>query len=143
MTACGELPSEMESDNDTDDDSFLPDTGHASGSSGSGTAATPGTASPGSVRLILPKTRLGIQRRATVTGASPTSTRPPHNIEQVLSLFGFFISLPIFYVSKLLFIFIRYVPPSRPFVVVFAPASLNNLTSNFILRLIIFILNEM
>ena len=39
--------------------------------------------SPASVRLILPKNRLSIQRRATVTGASPTSSRPPLNIEQV------------------------------------------------------------
>jgi len=81
--AANELPSEMESDNDTDDDSFLPDSNDPSGAGGSGSGAIAGAGSPASVRLILPKTRLGIQRRATVTGASPTSTRPPHNIEQV------------------------------------------------------------
>jgi len=84
--AVNELPSEMESDNDTDDDSFLPDTNDPSGSGGSGSGAIAGAGSPASVRLILPKTRLGIQRRATVTGASPTSTRPPHNIEQVSTI---------------------------------------------------------
>ena len=45
------------------------------------------TASPASVRLILPKNRLSIQRRATVTGASPTSSRPALNIEQVIFFF--------------------------------------------------------
>lgn len=90
-----ELPSEVESDNDTDDDSFLPE-GHdpvAAAAAAAAVAAATGTdslagatASPASVRLILPKNRLSIQRRATVTGASPTSSRPPVNIDQVLSL---------------------------------------------------------
>ncbi|XP_046393555.1 uncharacterized protein LOC124161294 isoform X2 [Ischnura elegans] len=39
-------------------------------------------ASPISMRLYLPKPRASVQRRATVTGASPTSTRPPINIEE-------------------------------------------------------------
>jgi hypothetical protein len=88
-----DLPSEVESDNDTDDDSFLPDNHHdpvASAAAAAVAAATGPdglmagvTASPASVRLILPKNRLSIQRRATVTGASPTSSRPPINIEQV------------------------------------------------------------
>lgn len=86
-----ELPSEVESD-DTDDDSFLPD-GHdpvTAAAAAAAVAAATGldsmgvaTASPASVRLILPKNRLSIQRRATVTGASPTSSRPALNIEQV------------------------------------------------------------
>lgn len=86
-----ELPSEVESDNDTDDDSFLPDSHHdpaVAAAAAAAVAAATGTdsgavASPASVRLILPKNRLSIQRRATVTGASPTSSRPPLNIEQV------------------------------------------------------------
>jgi len=85
-----DLPSEVESDNDTDDDSFLPDPAAAAAAAAAVAAATGTdglmagvTASPASVRLILPKNRLSIQRRATVTGASPTSSRPPINIEQV------------------------------------------------------------
>ncbi|KAG8235047.1 hypothetical protein J437_LFUL017344 [Ladona fulva] len=39
-------------------------------------------ASPISMRLYLPKPRASVQRRATVTGASPTSTRPPVSIEE-------------------------------------------------------------
>lgn len=87
-----ELPSEVESDNDTDDDSFLPDNHHhdpaVAAAAAAAVAAATGTdgnsvVSPASVRLILPKNRLSIQRRATVTGASPTSSRPPINIEQV------------------------------------------------------------
>ena len=88
-----DLPSEVESDNDTDDDSFLPDNHHdpVAAAAAAAVAAATGTdgsiagvaASPASVRLILPKNRLSIQRRATVTGASPTSSRPPINIEQV------------------------------------------------------------
>ena len=55
-----ELPSEVESDNDTDDDSFLPDSNDPSGCGGSGSGSgIAGAASPASVRLILPKTRLG------------------------------------------------------------------------------------
>ena len=86
-----ELPSEVESD-DTDDDSFLPDNHDpvAAAAAAAAVAAATGsdvvggaTASPASVRLILPKNRLSIQRRATVTGASPTSSRPALNIEQV------------------------------------------------------------
>lgn len=86
-----ELPSEVESD-DTDDDSFLPDSHDPAiaAAAAAAVAAATGmdsiggaTASPASVRLILPKNRLSIQRRATVTGASPTSTRPANNIEQV------------------------------------------------------------
>ena len=88
MTA--ELPSEVESD-DTDDDSFLPDNHDpVAAAAAAAVAAATGsdvvggaTASPASVRLILPKNRLSIQRRATVTGASPTSSRPALNIEQV------------------------------------------------------------
>ncbi|XP_059353066.1 uncharacterized protein LOC130688934 isoform X4 [Daphnia carinata] len=85
-----ELPSEVESD-DTDDDSFLPDNHDpiAAAAAAAAVAAATGSdmagcaaASPASVRLILPKNRLSIQRRATVTGASPTSSRPTHNIEQ-------------------------------------------------------------
>lgn len=89
--AASELPSEVESDNDTDDDSFLPDNHHhdptTSATAAAAVAAATGidnsVTSPASVRLILPKNRLSIQRRATVTGASPTSSRPPLNIEQV------------------------------------------------------------
>ncbi|XP_032790623.2 uncharacterized protein LOC116927700 isoform X4 [Daphnia magna] len=85
-----ELPSEVESD-DTDDDSFLPDNHDpiAAAAAAAAVAAATGSdvagcvaASPASVRLILPKNRLSIQRRATVTGASPTSSRPTLNIEQ-------------------------------------------------------------
>lgn len=88
-----ELPSEVESD-DTDDDSFLPDNHDpiAAAAAAAAVAAATGSdvagcvaASPASVRLILPKNRLSIQRRATVTGASPTSSRPTLNIEQVNS----------------------------------------------------------
>jgi hypothetical protein len=62
---------EDDDDDDDDDDSFLPgvqDEGHTS---------------PTSMRLYLPKPRVTVQRRATVTGASPTNKRPPVNIEQV------------------------------------------------------------
>ena len=86
-----ELPSEVESD-DTDDDSFLPDNHDPAVAAAAAAAVAAATgsdiggaaASPASVRLILPKNRLSIQRRATVTGASPTSSRPALNIEQVI-----------------------------------------------------------
>ncbi|XP_063220348.1 uncharacterized protein LOC134529812 isoform X2 [Bacillus rossius redtenbacheri] len=55
---------------DDDDDSFLPE------------AADEGQTSPTSMRLYLPKPRVTVQRRATVTGASPTSKRAPVNTEQ-------------------------------------------------------------
>uniref|UniRef100_A0A7R9P871 (California timema) hypothetical protein n=2 Tax=Timema TaxID=61471 RepID=A0A7R9P871_TIMCA len=66
------LPSTLssEEDEDDDDDSFLPGT------------TEEGHASPTSMRLYLPKPRSTVQRRATVTGASPTGKRPPVNIEQ-------------------------------------------------------------
>nr|CAD7601690.1 unnamed protein product [Timema genevievae] len=66
------LPSTLssEEDEDDDDDSFLPGTTEES------------HASPTSMRLYLPKPRSTVQRRATVTGASPTGKRPPVNIEQ-------------------------------------------------------------
>ena len=42
-----------------------------------------GHASPTSMRLYLPKPRGPVQRRATITGASPTSQRPPIDLEKV------------------------------------------------------------
>ncbi|KAK7868377.1 hypothetical protein R5R35_013663 [Gryllus longicercus] len=57
-------------DDDEDDGAFLPGVADLS------------QASPTSMRLYLPKQRSSVQRRATVTGASPTSRRPPVNIEQ-------------------------------------------------------------
>ncbi|XP_069700872.1 connector enhancer of kinase suppressor of ras 2 isoform X2 [Periplaneta americana] len=66
---CEPLVSNSSSDDD-DDDSFLPG------------SQEEGQTSPTSMRLYLPKPRVTVQRRATVTGASPTSKRPPVNIEQ-------------------------------------------------------------
>nr|CAD7444397.1 unnamed protein product [Timema bartmani] len=70
------LPSTLssEEDEDDDDDSFLPGTTEES------------HASPTSMRLYLPKPRSTVQRRATVTGASPTGKRPPVNIEQKINM---------------------------------------------------------
>lgn len=42
-----------------------------------------GHASPTSMRLYLPKPRVPAQRRATITGASPISKRPPVNLDEV------------------------------------------------------------
>lgn len=42
-----------------------------------------GHASPTSMRLYLPKPRAPVQRRATITGASPTLHLPPADIEKV------------------------------------------------------------
>lgn len=39
--------------------------------------------SPNSVRLYLPKPRIPVQRRATITGASPVSKHAPLSLEQV------------------------------------------------------------
>lgn len=91
LVANAELPSELDSENDTDDDSFLPDNHQDTGDTAAGLATATGSLdaasasnpSPASVRLILPKNRLSIQRRATVTGASPTSSRAPLSVEQV------------------------------------------------------------
>ncbi|XP_043218684.1 nascent polypeptide-associated complex subunit alpha, muscle-specific form-like isoform X2 [Amphibalanus amphitrite] len=58
---------------DSDSEAFLPEAGSAA-------------ASPTSVRHYLPKPRPTLQRRATVTGASPTSRRPPASIEQLWQL---------------------------------------------------------
>ncbi|XP_023711372.1 uncharacterized protein LOC111866550 isoform X3 [Cryptotermes secundus] len=63
-------PLASNSSSDDDDDSFLPG------------AQDEGQTSPTSMRLYLPKPRVTVQRRATVTGASPTNKRPPVNIEQ-------------------------------------------------------------
>ncbi|XP_054264542.1 uncharacterized protein LOC128987620 isoform X2 [Macrosteles quadrilineatus] len=41
-----------------------------------------GASSPTSARLYLPKPRLPVQRRATITGASPLSKRAPVNLQQ-------------------------------------------------------------
>jgi hypothetical protein len=71
VLGCEPLASNSSSDDDDDDDSFLPG------------AQDEGQASPTSMRLYLPKPRVTVQRRATVTGASPTNKRPPVNIEQV------------------------------------------------------------
>lgn len=43
-----------------------------------------GPSSPNSVRLYLPKPRIPVQRRATITGASPVSKHAPLSLEQVL-----------------------------------------------------------
>ncbi|XP_066991200.2 uncharacterized protein cnk isoform X2 [Anabrus simplex] len=59
------------SSDEDDDETFLPGTTDL------------GQASPTSMRLYLPKQRSSVQRRATVTGASPTSKRPPVNIEEL------------------------------------------------------------
>ena len=64
-------PLASNSSSDDDDDSFLPG------------VQDEGQTSPTSMRLYLPKPRVTVQRRATVTGASPTNKRPPVNIEQV------------------------------------------------------------
>lgn len=64
-----EVPLEVASD--TDDDAFLPD------------VEDDVAASPTSMRIYSPKPRVTVQRRATVTGASPTSSRPPVDFEQV------------------------------------------------------------
>lgn len=42
-----------------------------------------GHASPTSMRLYLPKPRVSVQRRATITGASPASHLPPVDLEKV------------------------------------------------------------
>lgn len=42
-----------------------------------------GHTSPTSMRLYLPKPRVPVQRRATITGASPTSHLPPVDLEKV------------------------------------------------------------
>jgi hypothetical protein len=42
-----------------------------------------GPSSPNSVRLYLPKPRIPVQRRATITGASPVSKHAPLSLEQV------------------------------------------------------------
>lgn len=42
-----------------------------------------GASSPTSVRIYLPKPRLPVQRRATITGVSPLSKRAPVNLQQV------------------------------------------------------------
>ncbi|XP_018897509.2 uncharacterized protein cnk [Bemisia tabaci] len=42
-----------------------------------------GHASPTSMRLYLPKPRVPAQRRATITGASPISKRPPVNLDEL------------------------------------------------------------
>lgn len=41
------------------------------------------SSSPSSVRLRLPRPRSAVQRRATVTCASPTSKHPPEGVEQL------------------------------------------------------------
>lgn len=40
-------------------------------------------ASPTSVRIYLPKPRIPVQRRATITGASPISKTAPIDLQQV------------------------------------------------------------
>lgn len=45
-----------------------------------------GASSPTSARLYLPKPRLPVQRRATITGASPLSKRAPVNLQQVFNI---------------------------------------------------------
>lgn len=69
LTGCSDT-----SDDDDDDEAFLP------------CAADMSQASPTSMRLYLPKQRSAVQRRATVTGASPTSKRSPVNIEEVITI---------------------------------------------------------
>jgi hypothetical protein len=64
-------PLACNSSSEDDDDSFLPG------------VQDEGQTSPTSMRLYLPKPRVTVQRRATVTGASPTNKRPPVSIEQV------------------------------------------------------------
>ncbi|XP_046980392.1 uncharacterized protein LOC124545493 isoform X1 [Schistocerca americana] len=63
-----------EDDDDDDDETFLPGSADDDG----------GQASPTSARLYLPKQRSSVQRRATVTGASPTSKRSPVKLEELL-----------------------------------------------------------
>lgn len=70
-------PAVSSSEEEDDDDSMAPED------------LEDGGASPTSMRLIPTKPRSAVQRRATVTGASPTSKRAPINIERV-SIINFF-----------------------------------------------------
>ncbi len=49
-----------------------------------------GPSSPNSARLYLPKPRIPVQRRATITGASPVSKHAPLSLEQVMQIVAAF-----------------------------------------------------
>ncbi|KAF4521891.1 hypothetical protein B566_EDAN008384, partial [Ephemera danica] len=59
---------------DEDDSPFLP---------GEEEVVGVDTSSPASVRLMLPRPRAAVQRRATVSGASPTAKHPPARVEEL------------------------------------------------------------
>lgn len=60
-----------------------PSTVSSSSSQSSESELMAGPSSPNSVRLYLPKPRIPVQRRATITGASPVSKHAPLSLEQV------------------------------------------------------------
>ncbi|XP_065201837.1 CNK3/IPCEF1 fusion protein isoform X2 [Planococcus citri] len=59
-----------------------PSTVSSSSSQSSESELMVGPSSPNSVRLYLPKPRIPVQRRATITGASPVSKQAPLSLEQ-------------------------------------------------------------
>lgn len=66
-----------------------PSTVSSSSSRSSESELMAGPSSPNSVRLYLPKPRIPVQRRATITGASPVSKHAPLSLEQVCHNFKF------------------------------------------------------
>lgn len=67
--------------------SISPENSHSNSSSGDESELeSANCSSPTSVRLYLPKPHIPVQRRATISGASPIGKHAPFNFDQVFVL---------------------------------------------------------